>query len=189
MPSSLLIPSAADQHYYSEIKFVQNIKGKNVNFCLLRNACDIPDLDKVTSAAVIPLTRNDEMIATVLKRGLDIPGGHVEATDDGIIGTVRREAHEEARIFLANPLYLIGIISSDYMGHTPEQITYMLITLRRVARLDDFVAEFESMGREAVTTSEFLDRYTAGSHEMMEELINRARILSGKLFPGTKQLR
>lgn len=188
MSSSLLIPSAADQQHYGAVKFVENIKGKSVNLCLLKNVRDIPNPEKVTSIAVIALIQNDEMVATVLKRGLDIPGGHVEATDDGVVGTVKREAYEEARISLADPLYLIGIISSDYMGDAPEQITYMLITVGQVDRLDDFVAEFEATSREIVTTGEFLERYTAGSHEMMEEIIHRARSLYGKLFPGTKRL-
>lgn len=188
MSFPLSIHSTADQQYYSEIKSVEKIKGKNVNFCLLRDVYTIPNLEKITSVAVVPLIRSDEMVAILLERGLDIPGGHVEATDDRVVGTVKREAYEEARISLANPLYLIGIISSDYMGNTPEQTTYMLITVGRVDRLDDFVAEFESTGREIVATSEFLERYTAGSHAMMEEFINRSRSLSGKLFPGTKRL-
>lgn len=183
MSSALLIPSIPAQQHYSEIKFVENIKGKDVNFCVLKEVENVPKLDQVTSVAVIPFIQQDTIITTVLRRGLDIPGGHVEASDNGVADTARREAYEEARISLADPLYLIGIISSDYMGTTPELTTYMLITVARVETVDDFISEFESTGREMITTTKFLEQYVAGSHTMMSEVIQRAKSLNDELFP------
>lgn len=182
MISTLHIPPVAAQQHYREIKFYSIVKGKKVNFCVLKNVDTVPVFSKVTSAAVIPFVEKNTMVATLLERGLDIPGGHVENSDSGIIQTIKREAYEEARISLADPLYLIGVISSDYRGKKPEQTTFMLITAGRVNGMDDFVAEFESIDRKTVTTEEFLNSYKAGSQDMMREIILRARGLSDELF-------
>ena len=182
MSSNLLIPPVLAQQSYKEVKFTETVKGRKTNFCVLDSVDTIPSLDKVTSVAVVPFMYPDKIVATILTRGLDIPGGHLEKSDNGIVGAAKREAYEEARIFLANPLYLIGVISSDYKGKNIEQTTYMLITTARVKGSDDFVAEFESIGREAMATEAFLAGYSAGSNEMMHELMKRAEGLSGMLF-------
>lgn len=177
MPSTLRLPSAAAQQQYSEVKAIETIKGKAVNLHLLKSVDSTPPLSRITSASVIPFVQQGMMVAAVLERGLDIPGGHIEADDGGVVPAIKREAYEEARISLVEPLHLIGVILSDYHGGGPEYATYMLIATGRVAAMDDFVAEFESTGREVVTTGEFLGRYKAGSYEIMEEIIKRARLL------------
>lgn len=51
----------------------------------------------------------------------------------------------------------------------------MLIAAGQVARMDNFVAKFESTGREIISTGEFAQRYEAGPRAMMSEVIKRAR--------------
>jgi ADP-ribose pyrophosphatase YjhB (NUDIX family) len=180
--SKLQIPSATAQQYFNEVTFTDIVKGKRVNFRVLKSVNTIPPLYRITSAAVVPFIDQDKIVTTVLQRGLDIPGGHVEVSDEGIVNTIKREANEEACLSLTDPLFLIGVISSDYKGKSPEHTTYMLITAGKVGALTEFTPRCESINREIVSTSEFLDRYTAGSHEMMEEIIARARGVSGIFF-------
>ena len=172
--TQILIPPDDAQQNYKEVRYSWPIKGREVTFCLLPKVEHIPKLNAITSAAVVPLIGSETMVAVSLERGLDIPGGHLEAGDKNIVDTIRREAYEEACIHLAEPLYLIGIISSDYYGKSPEQTTYMAIAAGRVASMGDFTANFESTGREVVLMNEFLTRYNAGSQEIMREIIKRA---------------
>ena len=178
MHSSTLLP-APNQLHYKEVRSRETIKGKVVNLCLLNSIDSVPDHSLVTSASIIPFMESSLMVATVLQRGLDIPGGHVEASDNGIVQTIKRETYEEACLSLADPLYLIGIIASDY---DPKKTTYMLITTGRVDALDDFVAIHESVGREILSPDDFLARYEAGPRDMMQELLKRAYTLSSEFF-------
>jgi 8-oxo-dGTP diphosphatase len=182
MSSTLLLPSLLDQQDYDEVTYTETVEGREVHFRLLGNVSSIPPSNKITSAAIIPFLQQDKIVTAVLERGLDIPGGHTEAGDEGVVHTIKRETYEEVCVSLADPLYLIGIISSDYKGSSLDQITYMLIATGQVNTIDNFEAKFESTSREIVSTDAFIDRYKAGSQEMMKEIIKRAKGLSDTLF-------
>lgn len=145
-------------------------KGKTVNLTLLQDAAHIPPLSAITSVAVVPFVEHGVIVSTVLDRGLDIPGGHVEAIDEDAAATALRECIEETAATLETPLTLIGLIESDF-GETP---TYMVITAAKVRELHPFEKLHEAHARELVSTAEFLARYDAGSKEMMTEIIRRA---------------
>jgi 8-oxo-dGTP pyrophosphatase MutT (NUDIX family) len=138
----LLTPPEEQQAQYREIRYVEDVKGKAVQFCLQKEVAMVPDFTQITSVAVIPFVDNGEIMVTRLKRGVDIPGGHVEPADADIAATASREAAEEAAIELARPLYVVGVISSDYKGPGPDDVTYMLITTCRVSKINEFTAEF-----------------------------------------------
>lgn len=125
---------------------------------------------------------SDELIVIQLERGIDIPGGHVEPFDADIAATAKREAAEEAAIELGEPVYVIGIITSDYKGSAPGDIMYMLITVGRVAKINRFMAKFESVNRVQMTPDAFLRKYQAGSQAMMDELMSRAKKMCTELF-------
>jgi 8-oxo-dGTP diphosphatase len=182
--SMLLTPPEEQQAQYREIRYVEDVKGKAVQFCLQKEVAMVPDFTQITSVAVIPFVDNGEIMVTRLKRGVDIPGGHVEPADADIAATASREAAEEAAIELARPLYVVGVISSDYKGPGPDDVTYMLITTCRVSKINEFTAEFESLGREQTTLDTFLKQYVAGAHNVMSELIRRAKELNDEVFSG-----
>ncbi len=50
--------------------------GQKVTFVSLRAAFS-PPFEQVTSVSVVPVTSDGRLVATVLDRGVDVPGGHV----------------------------------------------------------------------------------------------------------------
>jgi 8-oxo-dGTP diphosphatase len=182
----LAIPKTSQQNY-NEVTFAEDVKGKIVHLCLQKDFLAVPDFSRITSVSVVPFIDRDTIVATQLERGVDIPGGHTEPYDADPAATAVREAAEEAAIELAQPLYVLGVISSDYKGPTDDDVTYMVIVAGLVSKINDFVPQFEALGREQITFDEFLKRYTAGSHEMMAELIHRAKGLSDEIFYGSRK--
>lgn len=180
----LTLPSEEIQNTFTEMIYTVIVKGRSVHFCLQKSVEKIPDFENITSASVIPFVSKTEIIVTQLARGVDIPGGHTEPIDKDIVATVERESAEEACIQLTQPLYVIGVISSDYKGPDPEDVTYMIITTSKVSSLNNFVAKFESSGRVEMTIEDFLRKYKAGSHEVMAELLSRARMICDEFFEG-----
>ena len=117
----------------------------------------------VTSAAVVPFLTDVRIVAAVLDRGIDLPGGHVEAEDTSIEETVRREALEEAGIEVG-PLVLASVIESDYFG--PSRLTFMLSYVAMVVGFGPVSTEHESFGRRIVSIEEFLSEYRGDSRDM-----------------------
>ena len=90
------------------------------------------DASAVTAAAVVPFLPDGRLVAAILDRGVDLPGGHVARTDGSFEATVRREALEEAGIELGR-LVLASVIESDYFG--PSHLTYILNYVGEVVEL------------------------------------------------------
>ena len=63
--------------------------------------------DEVTAVVVAPFTACGDIVAVVLARGVDIPGGHVQHRDLTVEDVARREAKEEAAILLGE-VFLTG---------------------------------------------------------------------------------
>lgn len=177
---SLLIQTPTPSHH-KEVASEEVIKSKKVQFKLLREVF-LPSRNKVTSVAVVSFVEKNKMVAVRLKRGADIPGGHVETYDQGLTDTVRREAMEEAGIELGENIHLIGVIASNYKGPSRDDITYMLITASNVSRILKNMPESESEGRAILDIDDFLSQYRAGSPQMMEEILSRARRINDEFL-------
>src|SRR5665811_906361 len=119
------------------------------------------DTSAVTSASVVPFLADGRLVAAILDRGVDLPGGHVAVTDESFEATVRREALEEAGVRLGR-LVLASVIESDYFG--PSHLTYMLSYVGEVVELGTVSTEHESMGRRVLSVDEFLDGYLSLIH-------------------------
>jgi 8-oxo-dGTP diphosphatase len=103
------------------------------HFVLLHSDFE-PPFERVTSVAVVPFTKDGNIVATLQQRGIDLPGGHVRCEDMDIYATARREAMEEARISLGD-LRVACVIQSDYFGQ--HDLTYMVVVTGLVQQLHD----------------------------------------------------
>lgn len=138
-------------------------------------AVEIPNPDRVTSVAVVPVdTVSGRVLGVMLRdRGLDIPGGHRQYEDIDLEATARREALEEASAELGE-LSLVDVVESEFYGSSQDQLTYMVIYGGAIAQLAPFTASADSSGRELVAPAEFLVRYRGGDVEMMSQWITQA---------------
>jgi 8-oxo-dGTP pyrophosphatase MutT (NUDIX family) len=137
-----------------------------------------PPFDKVTSVAVVPFTDEGLIVAALLQRGVDLPGGHVQEGERTMEEVARREALEEAGITLRE-VHVAEVLQSDYYG--PDDLTYMVLTTAFVDEYRPFGPTEESQGRLTRSVEEFLERYTAGDVEGMRHLIAAAHTV---LFAG-----
>ncbi|MBK7566230.1 MAG: NUDIX domain-containing protein [Bacteroidetes bacterium] len=153
------------------------VKGKDVNFIQL-DPDFIPPFDKVTSVAVVPFTTEGEMVAALLNRGIDLPGGHVLKSEFTIEEVARREAKEETGITLKE-IHIAKIIQSDYYGNTPDKLTYMIVTTGFVDEFLEFIPTEECTAREVLSTTSFVDRYSAGNKLDMKDLIISSQKILG----------
>ncbi len=147
--------------------------GRVVNFTPRENGF-MPPFDAVTSVSVVPFTDDGRLVAVLLDRGIDLPGGHVQEGERTVEEVARREAYEEARIALRN-VHVTTVIQSDYYGSAPKELTYMVQAAAFVDRLHPFMPTVESSGRIVVGVDEFLERYTAGDKGLMRHIIDAAR--------------
>lgn len=146
------------------------VKGKEVTFTFLGNDT-LPLFSSVTSVVAIPFTKEGKLVAVELRhRGLDLPGGHVEPSETSAEQTLRREVLEEAYMTLQAPVFIEAIHSDYYSGKS----TYMLLYSAYIDELFDFIPNRESSARAIVEPSAFIERYSAGSRELMRQTIDRA---------------
>ena len=146
---------------------------KPFDFILIDPKDFIPPFDRVTSVGVVPFMPDGRMVATLLERGIDIPGGHVQENEHDIETTARREAMEEAGIEIGD-IRIVGILQSDSYGSAPHELTYIMIVAAQVVKLHPFESIHEALGRDVVTTEEFLSRYKAGKNDTMRSIIESA---------------
>lgn len=151
--------------------YTQEIDDKLVTFTYL-GAVDVP-FEHVTSVAAIPFTANGRLVAVRLrKRGLDLPGGHVETHETSVEQTLRREVIEEACMTIQSPV-LVETIQSDYFG-TPS---YMQLYAVLIDELHDFVPSDEASERVIISPEEYITQYTAGNRALMWQAITKAQYL------------
>jgi len=130
------------------------------------NRCDViltSDLapgELTRTTFVLPFLENGDIVmANVRKpgRGLEIPGGHIEAGEDAHAGALR-EGLEEAGCHFEE-LIPIGFVRMVSDGTPPEEWDYphplgfQQFFAGRVARLDDYV-ENEECGKPTVLSQE-----------------------------------
>lgn len=146
--------------------------GRVVNF-VRREKGFAPPFDAVTSVSVVPFLADGRIVAAMLYRGIDLPGGHVQDGEQTVEEVAQREAYEEVRVSLRN-VRVATVIESDYYGSAPGDRTYMVMVAALVDHIHDFTPTMESSARAIVSVDEFLDRYTAGDKEMMRAIITAA---------------
>ena len=154
-------------------KRTELIKGREVNFTYLPHTAPAPDFAKVTSVCVIPFTDDGQMVATIIDRGIDFPGGHVQHGETTLQQTADREAMEEACITL-HPVKVVSYIESDFYGSEPDQLTYMVVTTARVKDILPFEANEEAHGREILAPEAFIERFQNLAPEDTKYLIETA---------------
>ncbi len=134
----------------------------------------VPPFEQVTSVSVVPFADDGRSVAALLRRGVDLPGGHVQEGETSVEQVARREAMEEAGIGLRD-IRVVLVIQSDYYGTAPEDLTYMVMVAARVDAYHKFAPNEESSGRVVLDGEEFLRRYTAGDTEAMRRITAAAR--------------
>ena len=133
----------------------------------------IDTVDEVFATMVVPFTPDGDVVAVWLRRGLELPGGTVEAYDRSLTETARREAWEEARIVLGDLtlLHIVRMEHRDGLGPTRCVAVYT----GTVAWMPPFVREAESLGRLVLSPDEFVAKATGfGSTHARRDLIDSA---------------
>ncbi len=153
-------------------KRTELVKGKEVNFTYLPPE-EVRDFAKVTSVCVIPFTEDGQIVATIIDRGIDFPGGHVQEGETSLQETADREAMEEACITL-HPVKVVSYIESDFYGSEPDQLTYMVVTTAKVKDIFPFTPNEEAHGREILSPEAFLERFKNLAPEDAKYLIEAA---------------
>jgi 8-oxo-dGTP diphosphatase len=132
------------------------------------------NFDSVTSVCVLAFTKNESnLVVVLLKRGLDIPGGHVTIDDDTLETTARREAMEEAAISLGSPI-LIGYLESNALKDTVGT-THIAMVAAMVEEIHLFDHRCDAIDRQILSPEDFLKEYR-GDSLLMQELIRRAQL-------------
>ncbi len=171
-----------DQHL--DRKRTHDVKGKKVTFTFRAPESITPAFAKITSVVVAPFDENGNLVvAKLIKRGVDLPGGHTQVGDHSIEDTARRECAEEAFITLG-ALKIASFIESDYFGSAPEQLTYMVVVAATVGQLNPVVPNEESAGRDILSPDQFLQLYQ-GNAELMRDILHYARAAYAQLRPAT----
>jgi len=147
------------------------INGKETTFTFLESL-ELPELSKITSAAIIPFLDDGRIVATILNRGVDIPGGHQEKGDKSLFNILERELMEEVGATIKNDIKIIQVVASDYYDYE----TYMVVAVGLVNTIvEDFKPAHESLGRKIMTVDEFIKEYNSGMKDEMTKIVLRAR--------------
>lgn len=127
------------------------------------------DEKKVTSVWVVIFTPERKIVLTELKRGIDIPGWHVQITDKTFEDAVKREAYEETKVRIKN-LQLCTVVESDYFWSAQDELTYMIFYVAEVDELFEFLPDDESFARHILSVEEFLENYS-WNKELIEKVV------------------
>jgi 8-oxo-dGTP pyrophosphatase MutT (NUDIX family) len=129
--------------------------------------------EAVTAVCVIPFLRSGEVVGIIERRGLDIPGGHVQDGETSIVAVGRREALEEAAITLGD-LNLIGYLASPIKDEV-NGTTYIAILTGLTLAVLPFTSRYDANDRRIVNPDRFLADYRGGDSKTMRMLLDRAR--------------
>lgn len=152
---------------------------KNPLFKVLKTI-KLPNFNKITSVAVVAFNKDSNILAVNLKkRGIDVPGGHVEKEDSTIRDTAKRETREEACAELEDDLRVSAIIESNYYKYP----TYVIVLAGRIKRLNKFTETDEVSSRKFMNCEDFLKRYKYDK-KLMREIIKKSLL---KVNDNSKQ--
>jgi 8-oxo-dGTP pyrophosphatase MutT (NUDIX family) len=142
-------------------------KGKTWSVQIMAGS-SLPAGADVTAVAIVACL-GEKILFIRNKRGWDIPGGHVEPTDNTLEETAKRELLEEAGAECGN-FKLVGYMISDFY---PGRETYIAILKTRVLSLNDFTPRYETIQRRLMSPSECQQSYY-GNPSLIEKLLKVA---------------
>jgi len=128
------------------------------NEVVLESGDVLPPRETITAAFVFAFSGDRLLFANLVRRGLEIPGGHLEPGESPEDAAVR-EAREEtgARVRDLKPLawQRHEIRAPRPEGYPfPYPTTHMVFFVGRVQELNPFVPDDESLGRQLLTRNE-----------------------------------
>jgi 8-oxo-dGTP diphosphatase len=121
------------------------------NECQLVLSFQPPPQALVGTALVLAFMDDHLLMTELVKRGWDVPGGHVEAGEQPE-DTVHREVYEETGATLG-PLHPLGYHRLQLLGPRPESyrypypVCYQVFYYAQVTALPDFLPTTETRGR------------------------------------------
>lgn len=114
---------------------------------------------RVDAVMTVPVTSDGDLVVVQLCRGVELPGGMVEPTDEGLVEAARREAWEEACIELDGfGLAALLRVASDEQHWNHINVA---VYAGRVTRLAPFVREAESLARFVVSPDVYVNHATS----------------------------
>lgn len=127
---------------------------------------EMPEGIPVTSCMVITVYDKTHVVISRPERGWGLPGGHVEKDETPQEAAIR-ELYEEASVGIdPKTLRVIGgwhakkIRKTEANSKYPDD-AYQLLFIAEVTRVDDFVANHESLERKLVPIGEVLNYCTS----------------------------
>lgn len=135
----------------------------------------LPGVDPraVFGVSVVAFSGADEIVMVDLARGLEIPAGGVEDTDENLEATVRREAWEEARVTLGE-VRLAQLVRVDWLDRAAPAV-YIPVYAAEVATMPAFEQCHESRGRRLVSCQDYVDHLGFGPAHVRRALIADAK--------------
>lgn len=120
----------------------------------------IPPLSQTITAHCVPVTDDGYIVAVdVVNRGIDIPGGHIEAGETAE-DAMYRETHEETFVTVKEPILIdVWELSSDNERIGLVTKPYLLLYAAKVQTIESFVPNSEVNKRLILTQQEFVARY------------------------------
>mgnify|MGYP003494595098 FL=1 len=116
----------------------------------------VPELHLCTAVFCLPFQSSKILLVDNFHRSWEIPGGHIEKSDQTIISALERELLEEAKVSVTNP-ELIGyrkIIAKNQQkneqngGHYPFPISYIPHYMAEISIIHDFENQHEIRQRD-----------------------------------------
>jgi 8-oxo-dGTP pyrophosphatase MutT (NUDIX family) len=158
----------------SDKRRIPSSKATSSNFQLIDISTPI-NFEQITTVIVFPFTDDGKLVTVSLKRGLDIPGGHVQTHETSIEAVARRETLEEAAATLGE-IHICGIIQSDYFGTEPDKLSYIIAVTAFIAQIHPFTPNYEASARLIITPEAFLQEYPIiANHKIMANLVCHAQ--------------
>jgi 8-oxo-dGTP diphosphatase len=132
-----------------------------------------PPVDICGTAFAFAFIRDRMLMTHLVKRGWDIPGGHLKPGENPEQAAVR-ETLEETQV-IVEPLELIGVQELEVFGSLPRNgwtnpFSVQLFYLCRVIKTLPFVPTRETTGRDFLTSDYIRTVPTMINHDLLYEI-------------------
>ena len=134
----------------------------------------IPPFGQTITAHCIPVTDDSKMVAVdVIGRGVDMPGGHIEAGESAE-KAVRRETFEETFVTVDEPVLIdVWQLNSEDPKLGLDDKPYLLLYAAKVTSYEEFEPNDEVASRLILTPDEFVEQYF-GDKKQARKMIDQA---------------